>query len=114
MSRLFLIAGTSLKCSDSKKEEFRGVAYPLSAEQEAFLDTLQYRTFQYFLQETNPENGLVKDRSSQDSPASTAAMGFAIGVWAVGAERGWISRQEFQPYHLCTGGSGADDPGCGI
>lgn len=65
-----------------------------SADDEAFLDTLQRRSFLYFLHEANPENGLVKDRSTAASPASIAAVGFAIPVWAVGAERGWISREE--------------------
>lgn len=59
---------------------------------DAFLDTLQHRSFLYFVNEINPENGLVKDRSTADSPSSIAAVGFAIPAWAVGAERGWISR----------------------
>ncbi|MFZ0389255.1 MAG: glucoamylase family protein, partial [Calditrichia bacterium] len=53
----------------------------------------QHRTFLYFVNEINPDNGLVKDRSTADSPASIAAVGFAIPVWAIGAEHGWITRQ---------------------
>jgi len=58
------------------------------------LDSLQYKAFLYFLHEINPENGLVKDRSTDDSPATIAAMGFALPAWAIGVERGWISRTE--------------------
>ena len=66
---------------------------PLPDEDMAFLDDLQYHTFQYFVNEINPENGLVKDRSTADSPSSIAAVGFAFPVWAIGAERGWISKE---------------------
>ncbi len=64
------------------------------AQQAAFIDTLQHRTFLYFINEINPDNGLVKDRSTPASPASIAASGFAVPVWAVGAEHGWISREK--------------------
>ncbi len=59
-----------------------------------FLDTLQYKTFLYFINEINSENGLVKDRSTDTSPASMAAVGFAIPIWSIGAEHNWISRDE--------------------
>ncbi|KAA3609198.1 MAG: hypothetical protein DWQ05_22960 [Calditrichaeota bacterium] len=61
---------------------------------DVFLDSLQHRTFLYFINEVNEKNGLVKDRSTVKSPASIAATGFAIPVWAVGAERGWITREK--------------------
>ncbi|KAA3617375.1 MAG: hypothetical protein D8M58_02655 [Calditrichaeota bacterium] len=57
------------------------------------IDTLQYRSFLYFINEINPENGLVKDRSTKDSPASIAAVGFAYPIWAIGVDRGWITRE---------------------
>lgn len=66
--------------------------YKISGEENAFIDSLQYKAFLYFLNEINPENGLVKDRSNDGSPASIAATGFALPVWAVGAEHKWISR----------------------
>lgn len=61
--------------------------------QKNFLDSLQKETFQYFMNEMNPENGLVKDRSADWSPASMASTGFAIPVWAIGAEKGWITKE---------------------
>lgn len=72
------------------QNEFAG----LPAEDKEFLDTLQYKTFLYFVNEINPENGLVKDRSTSSSPASMAAVGFAVPVWCIGAEHNWISRNE--------------------
>lgn len=66
----------------------------LSNSEEIFLDSLQYKTFLYFWHESNPQNGLVKDRSTHDSPSSIAATGFAIPSWAVGAEKRWITREQ--------------------
>lgn len=68
--------------------------YKMTEVESVFLDTLEHRTFLYFVNESNRENGLVKDRSTKDSPASIAAVGFALPAYAVGAERGWITRKE--------------------
>ncbi len=56
------------------------------------LDALQRHAFEYFLNETNPANGLVADKSQADSPSSIAAVGFALAAYPVGVERAWISR----------------------
>jgi hypothetical protein len=63
---------------------------PISVEER--LDALQRHAFDYFLDETNPANGLVADKAQPDSPASIAAVGFALAAYPVGVERGWISR----------------------
>ena len=68
--------------------------YKLKPEESAFLDKLEHKTFLFFIGESNRENGLVKDRSTKDSPASIAAVGFALPAYAVGAEHGWITRKE--------------------
>lgn len=59
---------------------------------EARLDALQRHAFDYFLHWTNPANGLVADKSQPDSPASIAAVGFALASYIVGVERGWMTR----------------------
>ena len=56
------------------------------------LEDLQRLTFDYFLQETNPENGLVPDSTRQGSPCSIAPTGFALAAYPVGVERGFITR----------------------
>lgn len=68
--------------------------YNFSPDEETFLDSLQRKTFDYFWMESNPENGLVKDRSTEDSPSSIAATGFGVVAWAIGSEHKWISREE--------------------
>ena len=56
------------------------------------LDKLQRDTFGYFLEETNRGNGLVPDSTREGSPSSITAVGFALAAYALGAERGFITR----------------------
>ena len=56
------------------------------------LDKLQRQTFDYFLHETNPSNGLVIDKTAPDWPSSIAATGLALACYPVGVERGFMSR----------------------
>jgi hypothetical protein len=58
----------------------------------AEIETLQRETFGYFEHEVNSANGLVRDKTSQTSPASIAATGFALAAYPVGVERGFIPR----------------------
>lgn len=59
---------------------------------DAELEKLQRDTFEYFLHETNPSNGLVIDKTAANWPASIAATGLALSAYPVGVERGFISR----------------------
>ena len=61
----------------------------LSAE---FLDVLQRETFDYFVHEANPLNGLISDKTLAGSPASIAAVGFALSSYPVGVQRGFMRR----------------------
>ena len=56
------------------------------------LDKLQRDTFDYFLKETNPLNGLVIDKTAENWPASIAAIGLALACYPVSVERGFMSR----------------------
>jgi hypothetical protein len=58
------------------------------------LETLQGKTFDYFLQEFNPANGLVADKTQAGTPASIAAVGLALSAYPVGVERSLLSRAE--------------------
>jgi hypothetical protein len=59
---------------------------------DAMLDQLQRETFGYFLNEMNPENGLVADKTQHGSPASIAATGFALATYPIAVERGLMTR----------------------
>src|SRR5215475_6691850 len=50
-------------------------------------DTLQERTFHFFWDTANPQNGLVPDRYPTPSFASVAAVGFALTAYPIGVER---------------------------
>jgi hypothetical protein len=58
----------------------------------AFLDTLQQRTFQWFWDTTVPRTGLTPDRWPARTFSSVAAIGFALTAYPIGVERGYVSR----------------------
>src|SRR5450432_4148266 len=59
---------------------------------DATLEKLQHESFNYFLHETNPDNGLVVDKNEANWPASIAATGLALAAYPVAVERGFMSR----------------------
>jgi len=59
---------------------------------DAELETLQRETFDYFIHEANPVNGLIFDKTRAGSPASIAATGLALAAYPVGVERGFWTR----------------------
>ncbi len=74
---------------------------PLSSDQE-LLDRFQRAAFGYFLEQCNPENGLVADTSRPGSPCSIAVVGFALSCYPVGVERGWMTRADAAARVLLT------------
>lgn len=58
------------------------------------LRRLQRNSFDYFVHEANPANGLVLDKTAPNWPASIAAVGMALGVYLVGARRNFLGRDE--------------------
>lgn len=65
---------------------------PGAAVDDAALHELQRQSFDYFLHETNPANGLVVDKTAANWPASIAATGLALASYPVAVERGFMSR----------------------
>ena len=59
---------------------------------EGDLDSLQRETFEYFLREANPANGLILDKTAANWPASIAATGLALTCYPIGVERGFMAR----------------------
>lgn len=69
----------------------------------AFVEDLEHRSFLYFLEQADPGTGLVHDRAKVDGGrakgpghniASTAATGFGLTALCIGAQHGWITRQQ--------------------
>ena len=61
---------------------------------EQTLDRLQRAAFGYFMEATNPANGLIADTSREGSPCSIAVVGFALSCYPVAVERGWMQRDD--------------------
>ena len=57
------------------------------------LARLQFTTLLYYLHETNPDNGLVRDKTEPNAPASIAAIGMALATIPVIVERGVVIRE---------------------
>ena len=66
------------------------------------LDQFERAAFDYFLQEINPHNGLVADRTVHGAPASIAVVGFALSTYPIAVERGWMGRSEAATRTLVT------------
>jgi len=58
------------------------------------LDRLQSAAFGYFVRETNLANGLVADSTRAVAPASIAVVGFALSVYPIAVDRGWMQREQ--------------------
>jgi hypothetical protein len=67
-----------------------------------FLLELQERTFRFFWDTANPENGLIPDRYPSPSYSSIAAVGFGLTTYPVGVERGYITREQARQRVLAT------------
>jgi hypothetical protein len=77
-----------------------GDAPPVDAN--ALVEDVQRRTFQWFWDTTNSENGLVPDRWPTESFSSIAAVGFGLTAYGIGAERGWVTREQAAQRVLTT------------
>lgn len=58
------------------------------------VEQLEELTFRWFWDTTNAANGLVPDRWPTPSFSSVAAVGFGLTAWGIGAERGYITRDQ--------------------
>src|SRR5665647_718044 len=65
------------------------INYQLTADEETMLDSIQRKTFLFFLNEHHSDFGIVKDRTAVWAPASIASTGFGLPSFAIGVERNW-------------------------
>ena len=70
------------------------LARPADSPDEKFLEKLEHDSILYFVRETNPANGLIKDSSRPGSPCSAAAVGFGLTAICIGEYRGWIDKSD--------------------
>jgi hypothetical protein len=84
---------------------------PLTPADRAFIEDLSRRAFLFFVEQADPGTGLVRDRarttgvveSEHDrDTASIAATGFGLTGLSIGANHGWIPRDEARKRVLTT------------
>src|SRR5207237_7765995 len=100
IGRRDLLRGSSLLAAGAALPSWTWAAAPTRLP--AFYDEIERRTFRFFWETTNPLNGLVPDRWPTPSFSSIAAVGYGLGAYAVGAERGWCSRADARDRTLAT------------
>ena len=79
--------------SPSPNPAISSVAAATQNDDEALLDGVEHAAIDYFLQRASPVNGLVPDTSREGSPCSIAVVGFALSLYPIAVERGWLSRE---------------------
>lgn len=90
------LAQRSLAYGDPHTLPGKGV---FTAEDDAFLEDLTRRGIQFFIDEADPETGLMPDRARADggpsnNVASTASVGFGLTALCIAEKNGWIERFE--------------------
>jgi hypothetical protein len=73
--------------------------YVLTAKDTELLEQVQRRAIQFFIEHTDANSGLTRDRAPTDgspssSASSVAANGFALSAWCIAEARGWMSYDE--------------------
>ena len=75
----------------------------LSAQDDAFLEDLSRRAFQFFWDATDPNTGITREHwywngtpypAERRDVGSTGATGFGITALCIGAEHGWVPREQ--------------------
>ncbi len=79
----------------------------LKAEDIKFLDDYEKRCFRYFWEQWNDRTGLFLDRARLDGAPSSnvgsaAATGFGLTALCIGAEHGWVPREQARTRALTT------------
>ncbi|HEX7360670.1 MAG TPA: glucoamylase family protein [Bryobacteraceae bacterium] len=107
---LLAAAGSVLTAHDAlAKTTVPPRTYPaISTQDRQFLLDLAKRCCLYFWEQANPHTGIVMDRARNDGDGaghnvgSIAATGFGLTALCIGANRGWIPRQQAHARVLAT------------
>ena len=92
---LLLAASTLCACAaGDRRPQAAAPSFAMSRAQAAFAEDLSRRTFQYFWDTTAADTCLAPDRWPSNPFSSIAATGFALSAYAVGVERGYVTRAQ--------------------
>lgn len=85
-------------CEVAKAQATVGGFNSLAKPQQLLIGDLERRTFQWFWDSANPSNGLIPDHwpsgTDDDRFSSIASVGFGLTAYGIGAERGYITRDQ--------------------
>src|SRR5205823_8543696 len=81
--RWLLLAALVVSCSTAR-----------TGGDDALLDDVERRTFHYFWDLADPNTFLIPDRAPTPSFSSIAAVGFGLTAYGIGAERGYVTREQ--------------------
>jgi hypothetical protein len=89
------------------KQTARPTTLNLSIEDKKFLDDYEKRCFRYFWEQWNDRTGLFLDRARMDGSqssqvGSSASTGFGLSALCIGAEHGWVPREQARIRALTT------------
>jgi hypothetical protein len=98
--------GSAAGCASGPSERLPPLAAPSlnpgETRPSGIIEDLAQRTFRYFWETTDAGTGLAPDRYPTESPCSVAAIGFALTAYAIGVDRGYVSRAEARERTLLT------------
>jgi hypothetical protein len=73
---------------------------------DALLDTIEHTAFNFFWNQANPANGLIRDRANVNGTSSAAcsiaSVGFGLSAICIGVDHGWVSRTAARDRVLTT------------
>lgn len=113
-SGLLVVALISNSVAGQKREQPKAAAKPaalISRDDDAFLEDLSHRSFQFFWDYGDPNTGITREHAFWDGTpytaekrdlGSTGATGFGITALCIGAEHGWIPRDQARQRALNT------------
>jgi hypothetical protein len=100
---LLACAGAGVEYAQARSSD-NGYA-SLAKKDQAMLDELERRTFEFFRDSANVDNGLIPDHWPPDQGdyfSSIASVGFGLTVYGIGVERGWMKRGDAIKRTLAT------------
>jgi hypothetical protein len=102
-------AGAALAAGNSFSATAHSSALPaLKPEERQFLEDYSKRSFRFFWDQWSQHTGLFLDRGHMDGSASgnnvgsVAATGFGLSALAIGADHGWVSKEQARIRALTT------------
>lgn len=97
---LFLLLAFILLQKSSFSME--NISTTITNDDTAFVQMVQKATFNFFWNEANPANGLIKDRDTDWAPCSIASVGFGLTAICIGIDHQWITREQGRERVLTT------------